>query len=89
MMTMRTARETAIRRALLQALRAVPAGYLLPDDILRADAGRMVAPAATTAELDGEIRDADKARLIVGIPGEDDIRWQVTDAGRAWLAMHQ
>jgi hypothetical protein len=85
---MRTSRETSLRRALLQALRSVPAGYLLTDDILRADAARMVAPAATTAELDEEIRAADTARLIVGIPGEDAVRWQITDAGRVWLTMH-
>jgi hypothetical protein len=85
---MRTARQTNIRRAVLSALDAVPGGYLLPDDMLRADAARLVTPRPTTAELDAELAAADAARLILGVPGEEATKWKLTDAGRAWLAEH-
>jgi len=83
---MRTIRQTSLRRALLQVLSWVPDGYTLPDRTLCADASRLVTPAPTQAELDAEIREADTARLIVGIPGEDSIQRQITDAGQLWLA---
>ena len=83
---MRTHRQTRIRRAILTALSAVPAGYLLPDDLLRIEAARYLQPRPTTAELDAEIGAADTERLVVGIPGEEVIKWKLSDAGRAWLA---
>lgn len=85
---MRTPRQTKLRRALLQALAAVPAGYLLPDDLVRAESARLVVPAPTTSELDAEIRAADTERLILGVQGEDSVKWKLTDAGRAWLVEH-
>ena len=83
---MRTPRQTAIRRAILQVLSWVPEGYSFPDRQLFADAPRLVTPPATQAELEQEIREADTARLIVGLPGEDAIQRQITDAGKLWLA---
>jgi hypothetical protein len=83
---MRTPRQTALRRALLQALAPMPEHLPLPGRVLRADAARLVHPPATTAELDAEIRAADQARLLVSLPGEDDWQHTLTDAGRLWLA---
>lgn len=86
---MRNTRETTVRRALLQVLALMPAGVVISDRLLRADAQRLVLhPTPTTAELDAEIRAADAARLIVSVPGEDDYMRKITDAGRAWLAEH-
>lgn len=86
---MRTARQTSIRRAVLHVLSLMPEGILIPDRLLRADAQRsMLPPAPTTAELDAEIREADTARLITSLPGEDDTLRKLSDAGRAWLAEH-
>lgn len=83
---MRTPRQTSVRRAVLQVLSWVPEGYTLPDRTLCADAARLVTPPATQAELEAEIREADTARLIVGLPGEDAIQRQITDGGKLWLA---
>ena len=85
---MRNPRQTSIRRALLQSLAYMPAGLPMPDRLLRADAQRAVIPAASTAELDAEILLADTARLFVSLPGEDDIKRTITDAGRHWLAQN-
>lgn len=84
--TMRTIRQTSLRRALLHVLSLVPAGYLLTDDLLRADASRIVCPRPTTSELDSEIRDADTARLMTGVQSETGPAWKLSDSGRAWLA---
>jgi len=85
---MRSPRQTAIRRALLESLAYMPDGLPMTDRALHADAARCVRPPATTAELDAEIRAADQARLIVSLPGEDDMLRRLTDAGRLWLAEH-
>lgn len=84
---MRTVRQTRIRRALLQALANIPAEYTLRDDLLRGEAARLVpAPAPTTVELDAEIHACDIARLCVSVPGEEAVQYQITDAGKLWLA---
>jgi hypothetical protein len=83
---MRTLRQLKIHRAVLDSLTAVPGGYLLPDEILRADAARLVYPAPTTAELDEEIRRADRERRAVGLDTESGMKWKLSDTGRAWLA---
>ena len=85
---MRNKRQTDARRALLQSLALMPRGLPMPDRLLRADAQRAVIPAATTAELDAEIRAADAARLLISLPGEDDMQHIISDAGRLWLAEH-
>lgn len=84
---MRNQRQTSVRRAILRVLSLMPEGIVIPDRLLRADAQRLVLPPApTTAKLDAEIQEADTARLIVSVNGEDDVQRQITDAGRAWLA---
>lgn len=83
---MRTQRQFKIHRALLDALAAISGGYLLPEDILRADASRLVVPAPSTAEIDEELRRADRERRVTGIESETGMKWKITDVGRAWLA---
>lgn len=85
---MRNKRQTDVRRAVLTSLSLMPEGLPMPDRLLRAEAGRAVQPAATRLELDAEIRAADEARLIVSLPGEDDMQRTITDAGRLWLAQN-
>lgn len=86
---MRSQRQTAIRRALLQVLAFMPEGVVISDRLLRADTQRLLLPPMpTTAELDAEILAADTARLITSVPGEDDVMRKINDAGRAWLAEH-
>ena len=77
-----------LRRGLLQALAAIPPGYLLPEDTLRADAARVVIPRPTTAALDQELAALDSQRLIIGVDTEEGRKWRIADAGRAWLAEH-
>lgn len=83
---MRTSRQIKILRALLLALKVIPKAFLLPDSILRTDASRVCLPRPTTAELDEGIASADHDRLIVGVQGEEEAKWKITDAGLAWLA---
>ncbi len=85
---MRTPRQTTIRRAILTSLAHLPAGYMLPTDLLQRDVARLVPQEPTTSEFEAELRAADTEHLIVGIAGEDAIRWKNTDSGRAWLAEH-
>lgn len=81
-------RQVKIRRAVLLALEAIPPGLLLPDDMLRAEASRLVVPRPMTAELDRELLAAERARQMTGVYGEEGTKWQLADAGRAWLAEH-
>lgn len=83
-----THREVKLMRAVLAALAAVPADLLLVDEVLRADAARMLAPRATVAEMDWAIHAAEKQRRIAGIVGELGPQWQITAAGRLWLAQN-
>lgn len=85
---MRTPRQTAIRRSLLTSLSHLPAGYMLPTDLVQKDTARTVPQEPTTSEFEAELRAADTEHLIVGIAGEDATRWKITDAGRAWLVEH-
>ena len=83
---MRTPRQISVHRAVLQALANVPVGYLLTETMLKADASRQVLPRPTSSEIDAEIRHADVISRIQGIDTEEGIKWQITDAGRLWLA---
>jgi hypothetical protein len=85
---MRTPRDIDLQRAILTALAAVPADLLLGDETLRADAARLVHPRAAHAELDAGIAYLDGKRRIAGITGETGMIWQITDAGRLWLAQN-
>jgi hypothetical protein len=83
---MRNSRQTSIRRALLTALDQVQ-GFLLPDALLRTEASRLVTGGRPTmAEFDREIAEADKGRLIIGVTGEDTMKWKITESGSLWLA---
>ena len=86
---MLTRREINVCRAVLTALRAMPsADYLLSEDTLYIDAARCVIPGATTTELDTARRYLDAQRRIAGLAGESGMLWQITDAGRLWLAQN-
>ena len=86
---MRTPRQTTIDRAVLAALSAVPADMLLGEETLRADAARVAHPRATTIELDDSIHYLDTKRRLAGIAGESAMQFQITDAGRLWLAQNR
>jgi hypothetical protein len=81
-------RQVKIRRAVLLALEAIPAGLLLPDDMLRAEAARLVVPRPTGAELDRELLEAERARQMTGVYSDEGTKWKLADPGRAWLAEH-
>lgn len=85
---MSTPREISLDRAILSALAAAPADLLLDDATLRADAARGTQPRASTAELDARLRWLDARRRIAGLAGETGHLWQITDAGRLWLAQN-
>ena len=78
-------RQFKIRRA-LQAAADIPDDLMLPDDLLRAEAGRLVVPKPTTAEFDEQIKAADAARQLIGVVSESGTKWKLGTAGRAWLA---
>lgn len=81
-------RQLKIRRGLLQALAAIPPGYLLPEAVLMADTRRVVLPYPMVSEFEEALNACDIARLIVGIDSDEGRKWQISDAGRAWLAEH-
>ena len=86
---MRTARQNNIRRALLKALSVIPEGFTLRDDLLRGEAARLIpAPAPTTAEMDAEIHLCDIGRFFTALPDDEGTQYQITTAGRIWLAQH-
>ncbi len=84
-----SSKQLKIRRALLAVLQDLPDSILLPDDLLRAEASRLVLPRPTTAELDEQIEKADASRQILGIQGDEGTKWKITDVGRAWLGEHR
>lgn len=83
-----TSRQISVLRAVLAALNAVPADLPLPEATLRADAARGVTPRATTVELDWAIAYLDTHRRIAGLQDEIATLWQITAAGRLWLAQN-
>lgn len=82
-------RSLSIRRALLKVLRNLPDGILLPEELLRIEAARLVVPRPTTSELVEQVLEADVAHQIIGIPTDEGTKWKLAQAGRAWLAEHQ
>ena len=85
---MLTPRQISIDRAILTALAAMPAEMLLLEEVLRADASRMVPVRPTTVEFDERLRYLDGRRRIAGLEGESSMQWQITDAGRLWRALN-
>jgi hypothetical protein len=83
-----TTREVKIHRALLAALHDIPGNLMLPDDLLRAEAARLVVPRPTASELDAQLLNAERERRITGVYTEEGTKWKLADAGRAWLAEH-
>jgi hypothetical protein len=83
-----TPRDIKVHRAILNALKAMPADILLPDDLLRADVARLVFPRPTLVEVDQQLLDCERDRHITGIYTDEGTKWKLADAGRAWLAEH-
>ncbi len=86
---MLTARQLSVTRALLAALAAVPEDFLLREDTLRADAARMIVPRATAIEIDEALLYLEQRDRIAGLVGETGAQWQITAAGRLWLAQNR
>ena len=83
---MRTKQQIRSDRAILKNLRCVPAGYLLPEDVLRSDAPRFADPALAQTEIDDSLLYLAAQKRIASIATETGIKYQLTDAGRLWLA---
>ena len=58
-------RQVKIRRAIMASLQAIEP-YLLPDDILRAEAARLIVPRPLATELDQQLLEAERTRQITG-----------------------
>ncbi len=72
---------------MLQALEPL-GSYLLPRSLLCGEAARLVVPPPTVAEVESAIAYHELQRRIVGVTGETEAKYKITDAGRAWLAEH-
>ena len=82
---MRSFRQHKIDVAIAECLRdAEP--YLLPESILKADAGRKVVPRPTETELVDSIRFHDRAMHLTSVAGDTEVKYKMNDLGRAWLA---
>lgn len=84
---MRTPRQHKVDVAVARALSLV-GPYLVPESILKADAGRLVVPRATESEMDAAIRYHDGEKRLTSIQGESETQWKLNDLGRAWLQEH-
>lgn len=82
---MRTPRQTKLRRAVLSALACVPANYLMSEPTVLADAARLAAPRPSVDELKTELAACNTDGLVYGRPGEDAMKWKLTEAGHAWI----
>jgi len=81
----RNARQHKVDVAVARALSLV-GPYLVPESILKADAGRLVIPRATDTELDDSIRWHDGEKRLTSITGDTETQWKLNDLGRAWIA---
>lgn len=70
--------------ALLQALADV-GDYLLPEKTLFADVNIRVAKPITHTDFRALLAECEEKRRIISVPGEDGVKWKITDNGRARL----
>jgi hypothetical protein len=80
-----TERELKIYRAILEALRAVPGPYLLPEPILAADVRHLVVPPPEPWEFVAALKAARNEGCVLTVAGVASQKYQLTDQGRAWL----
>lgn len=86
---MSTDRKFLLKRALLATLLDAD-GYPLREEALREHAQIKVDYLRlTTAEIDAAVREIDTARLATSLPTERGRKFQITDAGKLWLAENQ
>ena len=81
---MRSLRQHQIDVALAKCLEQA-APYLLPEGVLKADAGRLVVPRPTNTELADSIRYHDTAGRLTSVQGETEAKYKLNEDGRAWL----
>lgn len=82
---MRNPRQHKIDIAVAKAL-ALAEPYLLPEDVLKADAARLVAPRATETELAAAIAYHDGEKRLTSDQGETGVSYKLNQNGRAWLS---
>lgn len=81
---MRSARQHKVDVAIVRAL-DLAGPYVIPESILKADAGRLVAPRATESELESSLRFHDSAKRLTSVEGPTEMKWKLNEDGRAWL----
>lgn len=81
-------RSAEIRLAILRDLAHVPAGLLRRDEDIRNRVQLQIVPEPSRAEVETELRVLDSLRLITGVPNavSAEMRWRITDAGKAELS---
>lgn len=81
-------RSAEIRLAILRDLAHVPAGLLRRDEDIRCRVQLQIVPAPSRAEIETELKELDALRLITGISNNitGEMRWRITDAGKAELS---
>lgn len=81
-------RSSAIRLAILRDLGHLPAGFLRREEDIRNRVQLQIVPEPSRAEIETELRELDALRLITGIPNTltQEMRWRITDAGKAELS---
>lgn len=85
---MRTPRQHKIDLAVLRVLSWIPR-YLQPQSVLVGDAQREAGePRPSAAEVEVSIAYHDKEGRIFGLPGPTEMKYQITDTGRAYLAQN-
>lgn len=82
---MRSSRQNKVDVAVAEALH-LAAGYLVPLSVLKADAGRLVAPRATDTELTSAVDYHDRSGRFTSVQGETEPKYKLNDAGHAWHA---
>lgn len=81
-------RSAEIRLAILRDLAHVPAGLLRRDADIRHRVQLQIIPEPSRAEIEAELQELDALRLITGISNNltQEMRWRITDAGKAELS---
>lgn len=81
-------RSAEIRLAILRDLAHVPAGLLRREEDIRCRVQLQIIPEPSRAEVEAELKELDALRLITGISNKitEEMRWRITDAGKAELS---
>ncbi|MBS5507741.1 MAG: hypothetical protein KHX31_03810 [Akkermansia sp.] len=81
-------RSSEIRLAILRDLAHVPEGLLRREEDIRHRVQLQIIPEPSRAEIEAELKELDALRLITGISNKitGEMRWRITDAGKAELS---